>query len=197
MKNFRIIIGAFLMTLLTCTQPDTYTQITTDSYEQTQKPADNLFPYIINIDSEQHTIKISRCLLPYVNKFFLDPNIKCLNIGELKNLLYILHSTHLFDMPIGNDVYGVTYRHDRTKKTAIVIHTSVPHFLPTFLEVVILHEIYHALHMNLGHCKGSECPYILLSGDKIDIETVIKTFDDKAKQKYFDYLLKLQVDKNN
>lgn len=82
--------------------------------------------------------------------------------------------------------WGITVPLENGQKM-IVISADIPPYIPTFRNAVVYHELYHALG-NFEHCDSVLCPYILMSGGSIEVEEVIKTWNDEAKEEYFNYI---------
>lgn len=93
--------------------------------------------------------------------------------------------------PIDNKNFGITYfREERAKSMVLINEKLLPTYIPTFIQAVMYHELYHVLFPMEGHIKkgDKDFVYFLQDGGNIDPETVIKTWDYKTINNYFNYI---------
>lgn len=92
----------------------------------------------------------------------------------------------------------------RKGKDVILITNDIPIYLPTFMSAIIYHELYHFISENRYHCiirpynfssyieeflRGyPECLYLLQDGSNINIEKIIREWNEDAKKEYFLFL---------
>lgn len=76
--------------------------------------------------------------------------------------------------------FGITF----LKTNIIFIDFDIPNYLPTLKKAVIYHEIAHTLKLNNHDYYG---PYLLRSGQDINIEELIKNWNF-YEYEYFKYL---------
>jgi hypothetical protein len=137
-----------------------------------------------------YEFEYSTCLKPMLDEYFNNKEVDKLDLTELCNLKGVFHSKitgqHTGAYGINMVMYGGPER-------VIFINIVTPHYLPTFISATLYHEMYHQFLPTLGHCEGKCCPYILKSGDNIEIEDVIKTFNKYEKKKYFKYIRREQM----
>lgn len=102
----------------------------------------------------------------------------------------------------GKDFFWITFL--EKEKDFILLNNNIPLYLPTFMSAIIYHEFYHFILIKPGHCiierstisgiveeffKGyPKCLYVLQGGSNINIEKIIREWDDKSKKEYFLYL---------
>lgn len=106
------------------------------------------------------------------------------NIDDL-NGVYIT-SVETIESYYGRPAVGLTM--ENNGKYIVMIDGSIPVYLPTLLNAIIYHEMYHVLAVNKDHCQTVFCPYVLRDGQYLNIEYIIKYWDLNAKKEYFKYL---------
>ncbi|AGO49496.1 hypothetical protein Phi4:1_gp083 [Cellulophaga phage phi4:1] len=140
---------------------------------------------VIENDST-YIFAVSKPLVPIVDDFFTHAKKNNYSISKVADL-HGVYKTNVISHYTGSQDAGLTMI-SRDFKDIIFINDNLPTYLPTLIEVVVYHEFYHFFANNKDHCDTIFCPYILQSGDKIDVEYVIRTWGEDDKKEYFEYL---------
>jgi len=136
----------------------------------------------------------SPCLKSMLDDYFGNKGLNRMDLEELCSLKGVFHSKINGEYA---GAFGVNAPIVDSTNKFIYINDHIKDFLPTFITAVLYHEMFHQLLPTVKHCTGNRCPYIFKNGDGINIENVIKTFDEYEKDRYFKHLYLLQKQVNN
>ena len=174
---------------------------------QAQRYSFNEIVTVVQGDSI-YKVEIHKGLTKYFNEMIdkmLENNVDLSRLSDFEGM-YIYGNLHRY---VGYEVWGVSVRND-DQKDFIYISNIMPQYLPTFVSAIIYHEFYHFLTKQ-GHCIMDDvedsyfdklfnyfndndltCPYVMQSGDKINVEVVIKEWNEHAKDYFVEYIKKQQ-----
>lgn len=145
--------------------------------------------YTVESNGETYSFLYTRGIKPFLDDFFLHPRLSQIDLSALKTFRGIFVSKDINIFAFGS--FGVTVYATETQDSFIIISPHIPSYVPTFKQMIVYHEFYHLL-TRARHCTGTECPYVLQSGQYIDIEKVIRTFSDDEKDEVMRHIVEIQ-----
>lgn len=142
--------------------------------------------YTVKYGDSIHKFPYSEDMGVFIDDFFTQALINGYDIKNISDLRCVFLIENI-EKAFGKKAHGFTMI-DREDKKSVFVDYYIPRYLPTLISAVFYHEMFHVLVNPKGHCYGIFCPYILRGGEYINIEEVIRIWDDDAKKEYFQYL---------
>jgi len=148
---------------------------------------------IITQEHQEDTIEVHKQLKPYFKEMLTRMRVNGVDLSRLSEFegMYIYGNMYQY---LGYDAWGICKLNKGDGKDYIYISDGMPTYLPTFISAIVYHEFYHCTQDDnfwstiLKYFQNCGCPYVMQSGDKINVEVVVKTWDEEAKQKFIEYL---------
>ena len=143
-----------------------------------------------NNNDSIYKFKYSPILKTHLDDFFIRAEFHGIDLSKTAMLDGVYWSNHI-EYYLGTDqAFGLTMS-NILGYGFVLINDDTPLYLPTLINAIVYHELYHWYASRGSHCEGEDCPYILRSGDKLDTEEVIKTWNSDRKDEYFLYLKRI------
>ncbi len=142
--------------------------------------------YTVKVKDTCYSFNYSEELKDPLDDFFKHAQLYSYPMDSISNL-HGIYRTNVIYYYTGTNAAGLTML-SRDFKDFIFINENIELYLPTFIESILYHEFYHLLANNKDHCSDIFCPYILQDGRAIDVEKVIRTWNEDSKKEYFEYL---------
>lgn len=153
------------------------------------------------VDSVENYFNVSRELTYHIREFKSNSDSYGLEkvYHGLEGVYYIslkqwlIDNNHrmVFTGEVPDSKFGIHILLKNGKYVIIINKDLVPSYLPTFINGILYHEMMHHIFSQSllsGHCGGLDCPYITRTGDKINPETVINSWNLTEKMLYFQFI---------
>lgn len=165
----------------------------TTSYSQFYSDA----KYDVELSTGQcHTLEINSYLYDNLDNYFFEASENNVNIDVIQKLkgIYLCHFDISLPTYMQNN-FGLTLDLKTGERVILVNVSLIPFYLPTFLDAVVYHELYHHLLDTGDHVKNT--PYVLRDGEFNNPEVLIKTWNSDSKEEYFNYIKQQQENKES
>lgn len=139
-------------------------------------------------------IAVTKRLAPIFNEWLEEAYNNNVDLSALSKLDGIYFMSFKKYFPKDNS-FGVTRFLSGDMQNLITLNTdAIPFYLPSFLEAILYHELYHSMFPLEGHVscdKENDDVFFLRAGGNINIENVIKKWGCDLKQNYWNYIKEL------
>lgn len=193
MKNFFLRVRLVILYLMTLAfTGDGFSQVSEDPYlAAVAKYEMTSYSLVVN-DTTVYTFKAPVELIDDLDEYFeraRKHNIDLSNVANLQGIYLVDFSkSSILKEYDGN--FGVSLKDE----CIIGINrANIPRYLPTFLNAVMYHELWHFIPEAYFHSTFITSPTVTRGGEHINVEDLISTWRERSKEEYFEYLKGYEV----